>query len=234
MADEFAPWSLIRYRFDVAHETETIHLDITLPGNPLTLAHWRRTVAEMYAVLRQSPPAEQARACEVFRSGRDRLWAQHSQSPLRQEQRQAFTGLKYFPYEPGWRTIGIVDRKVAPEQFVVDLAAEGHLRYARVARVHFEVQGVQGELSLFWLQGYGGGLFLPFRDATCGQASYGGGRYLYDTIKGADLGAEDLEVVLDFNYAYNPSCAYNGLWVCPLAPPENTLPFAVEAGEKAF
>lgn len=209
-------------------------MDPTLPDNPFTLAEWRRKVAEMYAVVRQTPPAEQRVACEDFRAGRDRLFKRHPQSPLQVEQRRTFSGLAYYPYDANWRVIGILDRKVAPSQFAVDLPAEGLLRYARVARVHFEVQGVQGELSLFWLQGYGGGLFLPFRDATSGQASYGGGRYLYDTIKGADLGAGEREVVLDFNYAYNPSCAYNDDWVCPLAPPENTLPFAVGAGEKAF
>ncbi|MDX1605233.1 MAG: DUF1684 domain-containing protein [Candidatus Competibacterales bacterium] len=75
-------------------------------------------------------------------------------------------------------------------------------------------------------------LFLPFLDATSGQGSYGGGRYLYDSIKGADLGAGADTLVLDFNYAYNPSCAYDPRWVCPLAPPENRLPFAVEAGER--
>ena len=92
--------------------------------------------------------------------------------------------------------------------------------------------GQPAELSAFWIEGYGGGLFVPFRDATSGATTYGGGRYLYDTIKGADLGAGAERIVLDFNYAYNPSCAYNDEWVCPLSPPENRLLFAVEAGEK--
>lgn len=209
-------------------------MDMIPPDNPFTLAHWRRTVAEMYAAVRQAPPAEQARACGGFRAGRDRLFKYHPQSPLNKEQRATFSGLAYFPYDPAWRSTGILDRKVAPELFAVELPAEGLLRYMRVARVRFELHGRHGELSLFWLQGYGGGLFLPFRDATSGRASYGGGRYLYDTIKGADLGAGDQELMLDFNYAYNPSCAYNDHWVCPLAPPENTLSFAVQAGEKVF
>ena len=89
-------------------------------------------------------------------------------------------------------------------------------------------------LNLYWIEGYGGGLFLPFRDATNGRVSYGGGRYLYDTIKGADLGAGSESVLLDFNFAYNPSCAYNDRWVCPLSPPENWLPQAIRAGEKSF
>ena len=87
-------------------------------------------------------------------------------------------------------------------------------------------------LAVYWLEGYGGGIWLPFADATSGVDTYGGGRYLYDTIKGADLGVGEREMVLDFNYAYNPSCAYDDRWSCPLSPPENRLPFAVPAGEK--
>jgi uncharacterized protein (DUF1684 family) len=75
-------------------------------------------------------------------------------------------------------------------------------------------------------------VFLSFRDATGGKSTYGGGRYLYDTIKGADLGTVGGEILLDFNYAYHPSCHYNPLWVCPLAPPENRLRFPIEAGER--
>jgi uncharacterized protein (DUF1684 family) len=84
------------------------------------------------------------------------------------------------------------------------------------------------------VQGYGGGLFLPFRDQTSRAQTFGGGRYLYDTIKGADLGAGDQEIPLDFNFAYNPSCAYNAQWVCPLAPQENNLNMPITAGEKRF
>ena len=85
---------------------------------------------------------------------------------------------------------------------------------------------------MYWLEGYGGGVFLPFRDATSGRETYGGGRYLLDTVKGADLGAAADGLVLDFNFAYNPSCAYGPQWVCPLAPRANTLDVAVRAGEQ--
>ena len=87
-------------------------------------------------------------------------------------------------------------------------------------------------LALYWLDGYGGGVFLPFADATRGDATYGGGRYLLDTVKGADLGEADGRLVLDFNFAYNPSCSYDPRWVCPLSPPENRLDVAVRAGER--
>ena len=125
-----------------------------------------------------------------------------------------------------------LDRQVERETFTLELPADGVVRYTRVARIRFMARGQPAELSAFWIEGYGGGLFVPFRDATSGATTYGGGRYLYDTIKGADLGAGAERIVLDFNYAYNPSCAYNDEWVCPLSPPENRLLFAVEAGEK--
>jgi uncharacterized protein (DUF1684 family) len=73
---------------------------------------------------------------------------------------------------------------------------------------------------------------VPLRDATAGTTTYGAGRYLLDTVKGADLGMEGDRLVLDFNFAYNPSCAYDPRWVCPLAPPPNRLDVAIEAGER--
>jgi hypothetical protein len=99
------------------------------------------------------------------------------------------------------------------------------------ARANFELRGEPLTLEVSWLAAYGGGAFLSFRDATSGKESYGGGRYLLDTVKGADLGEDDGKLVLDFNFAYNPSCSYDPGWVCPLAPPANRLPVAVEAGE---
>ena len=89
-------------------------------------------------------------------------------------------------------------------------------------------------MSLFWIMGYGGGVFLSFGDTTNRDTTYGAGRYLYDTIKGADLGTTQDEMMLDFNYAYNPSCSYNPRWVCPLAPRENRLTFPIPVGEKVY
>ena len=89
-----------------------------------------------------------------------------------------------------------------------------------------------GSLEVFWLDAYSGGVFLPFRDATAGKTTYGGGRYLLDTAKSADLGAIGDELVLDFNFAYHPSCHYDPKWVCPLAPLGNRLEVAIEAGER--
>jgi uncharacterized protein (DUF1684 family) len=119
------------------------------------------------------------------------------------------------------------------QELRLPVSRDEEIAASRVGRVRFEIRGQAAALDLFWIRGYGGGLFLPFRDATSGRSTYGAGRYLYDTIKGADLGTEDGALVLDFNFAYNPSCAYDPRWACPLAPPGNRLELAVEAGEKA-
>ena len=121
----------------------------------------------------------------------------------------------------------------ARREFEIDLAATACLRCARIGRRPIRAAtGPTRSLALYWLEGYGGGVWLPFLDATSGAETYGGGRYLYDTIKGADLGVGESSIVLDFNFAYNPSCAYDERWSCPLSPPENRLPFAVNGGRK--
>ncbi|MEZ4729972.1 MAG: DUF1684 domain-containing protein [Caldilineaceae bacterium] len=171
----------------------------------------------------------------VWRQTRDQIFAHHPQSSLTAAQKETFTGLAYHPYDPAWRFEAVVDTAVEPTIFPIETAHDGVVRAQRFGKVHLMMGGEQLVLSLFWLLGYGGGLFLPFRDATNGHATYGGGRYLLDTIKHADLGqTADGKLILDFNYAYNPSCAYNDQWSCPLAPPENWLIIPVPVGEKAF
>ncbi len=204
------------------------------PEDPIALAGWRRAVAELYARARHESIDDPQGAWEDFCAGRERLFRYHTSTPLTPEQIRKFTGLKYYPYDLTWRVMGEVVRDVTEDELTVELAADGTLRYRRVARVQFEVASQSAALSLFWLQGYGGGLFLPFTDLTSGTETYAGGRYLYDTIKGADLGMHANQLVLDFNYAYNPSCEYNDRWVCPLPPAENRLPFHVHAGEKRY
>ena len=115
-----------------------------------------------------------------------------------------------------------------------DIATSGDLTFGftHFASAMFCLAGRDLSLEMYWLDGYGGGLLLPFRDATSGDSTYGAGRYLLDTVKGADLGMIDGRIVLDFNFAYNPSCVYDPAWVCPLAPPANRLPVPVMAGEQ--
>jgi uncharacterized protein (DUF1684 family) len=198
----------------------------------ISLAGWRRTVAELYAAVRESDDPQ--RAWEVFVNGRNELFKEHTQTPLLAEQRRSFRGLPYYEYDPLMRVMGRVKYDSEPDTFRIELKNEGVLQLQRVASIHFRLADRPRQLTLFWVLGYGGGLFLPFRDSTNGAETYGGGRYLYDTIKGADLGAFWETIVLDFNFAYNPSCAYDARWSCPLAPQENTLAVAVEAGEKKW
>jgi hypothetical protein len=200
--------------------------------NALTLAHWRRATGEMYALVRQAK--DPAKAWQRFVVRRNQMFKEHSQSPLTAGQRAAFQQLSYYPYDPAFRVIGTLDYTVERLELAIEEVDDGLLRLKRVATVHFELLGQAAQLSLFWVKGYGGGLFLPFKDRSNQTETFGGGRYLYDTIKGADLGANKHEILLDFNFAYNPSCAYNARWVCPLAPPENMLNMAVTAGEKRF
>ena len=204
---------------------------MSAPANPFTLAGWRRTVAALYALVR-APDGDRREQALSFRRSRDELFRSHPESPIAPEKREGWGGVAWYPYDAAWRVTGSIELVAARNTFEISLASDGVLRCTRVGRVHFEVRGHRAALAVYWLEGYGGGLWLPFSDATNGNATYGGGRYLYDTIKGADLGADDRAVVLDFNYAYNPSCAYDERWSCPLSPPENRLPFAVEAGER--
>lgn len=206
---------------------------MSIPENPLALAVWRRAVAELYAAVRRARPDERQPAWHRFRERRDELFREHVQTPLTAAQRSRFGGLAYYKYDPAARVVGTVETGVTAERRSQELS-EGPFAYRPIARASFALYGESVHLSLYWIEGYGGGLFLPFRDATNGSGSYGGGRYLYDTIKGADLGAGETEIILDFNYAYNPSCAYNVRWICPLPPQENRLPLAVRAGEMDF
>jgi hypothetical protein len=197
------------------------------------LLAYRRTVAEMYAQVRQ-PGLSLAERAQQFRQARDALFRHHPQSALSAAQKARFTGLSYYPYDPAWRFVLPVDTEVEPILLEIELQDDGLVRMQRFGQVHFEAAGQKLSLALFWILGYGGGVFLPFGDLTNNDATYGGGRYLLDTIKHADLGQEEGGLVIDFNYAYNPSCAYNPRWHCPLTPWENRLPVAVLAGEKNY
>ena len=197
------------------------------------LMDYRRSVAALYARVRAPEPDASAR-WKLFREARDRLFAEHPQSPLSDEQKNSFEGLGYYGYDPALRYTLPVEYDVERGGIEIELQEDGLLRLQRFGRVRFPINGEERSLSLFWVSGYGGGVFLPFKDATSSSETYGGGRYLLDTIKHADLGSESGRLILDFNYAYNPSCAYNPRWHCPLSPPENTLPVKIEAGEKAY
>lgn len=195
----------------------------------LDLMDWKRQIFDLYRRIRAD--ADPARAWQGWRALRDELVASHPQSPLDASQREAFAGLSYFDYDPAARVLATVGR-VEPAVLDIPVSRGDRYRFTRFGEAAFELYGRRLSLGLYWLEGYGGGVFLSFTDATSGDSTYGAGRYLLDTVKGADLGMEGEELVLDFNFAYHPSCAYDRRWACPLAPPENRLPVAVAAGER--
>ena len=195
----------------------------------LTLLDWKRRVFHLYGQVRADPEPEHA--WRHWRATRDALFRTHPQSPVPPGRRASFAGLAYFDYDPALRVLATTE---PAEPVLREIATSGERPYAfrRFACARFGLGGEEQTLDLFWLEGYGGGVFLSFADATSGRESYGACRYLLDTVKGADLGEHDGRLVLDFNFAYNPSCSYDTRWVCPLAPPENRLPVPVRAGER--
>jgi uncharacterized protein (DUF1684 family) len=197
------------------------------------LLDYRRSVADNYAFVRKSTASPEQTLAE-FRRSRDSLFATHPESALSEQQKQIFKGLSYFTYNPELRFVLPIHQAVEQQTIEIELPDDGLMRLQRFGKIHFDVDDQQVSLAVFWVMGYGGGIFLPFRDQTYQTETYGGGRYLLDTIKHADLGGDSNGLVIDFNYAYNPSCAYNPRWVCPLSPIENRLPVAIRAGELSF
>ena len=195
----------------------------------LDLLEWKRRIIELYAEIRSaSDPAE---AWLVWREVRDDLFRLHPQSPLPAQARAGFRGVQYFPYDRQLRVLADVE-SADPEFLEIAGSAGSAVRFARFGRAGFELPGEWRSLELYWLEGYGGGIFVPFGDETNGGDSYGPGRYVLDSVKGADLGTEDGRLVLDFNFAYNPSCSYDPRWACPLCPSANRLLIPIRAGER--
>jgi uncharacterized protein (DUF1684 family) len=190
----------------------------------LELTDYRAAVARLYL---------EATGLADFRARRDELFATHPQSAIPAAERAAFAGLRYFP--PNDDAICDADLRPADGEIEIDTGGpDGVVRYTRAGILETPF----GELSLWWIAAYGGGLFLPVRDGTSGHDTYGGGRYLTDTVKGTHgRGLQVLtptRVRLDFNYLYNPSCAYDDAWLCPLAPPENRVAAPIRAGELKY
>jgi uncharacterized protein (DUF1684 family) len=198
----------------------------------LDLVDWRRRVGDLYRI---SGPDANVR----FRQQRDELFRSHPQSPIELDKRASFKGLRYYPYEAAYRVQAWFEPADGSE-LVIDTGGEdGAVHYRRAGRLVFELGGSPCRLTVLSLVQYAGGLFVPFRDATSGRETYGGGRYLFDTAKDTDglvleITPGSSDVVIDLNYAYNASCAYSPRWACPLAPPENYLTVPVRAGELTY
>lgn len=196
----------------------------------LAVADWRRRVAQLYADVRRVSLEDPAAAHAGWVERRDELFAGHAASPLHPAAKAVFRGLTVAPYDPAYR-FEVRVRATSAQRLEVATGTDGVVPFDRVGRI--ELDGL-GPLSVWALRTYGGGIFLPVKDATSGHGGYGGGRYLLDTVKGADLGrASDGGLVVDLNFAYNPSCAYDPAWACPLATRGNVLDAAVPVGEQA-
>lgn len=213
----------------------------------LDLYDYRLQVAAIYRERARALAAgeDEQVVLEQFRSRKNVLFAMHPQSPFVGKERDAFAGLLYFPYDPDFRTVALLKPISDNDEPYQATEGEHPTPLRRAARVTFALAGDSHELTVYWIDIYGGGLLLPFRDATCPDESYGGGRYLFDTVKGSDFlrlpddapegrGFAGGRIVLDFNYAYNPSCAYDPRWSCPLAPRENWLTIHIRAGERKY
>jgi uncharacterized protein len=190
----------------------------------LTLLDWRRRVSALYFEVRRA--ADPRAAHEVWCAGRMELFQTHPDSP------DTAAVLRHAPYDEELRFEVDVDGEVEPLRIEIATATDGVVPFERIGRV---VLGDLGSLDVWWLSSYGGGVWLPVRDGN--PDTYGGGRYVLDTVKGADLGG-DLDpatgrgtLVVDLNFAYNPSCAYDERWACPLAPAGNVIEGSIPAGE---
>lgn len=199
----------------------------------LQVADWRRRVFALYAAVRAAPTPRDGH--DLWRRERDELMARHPASPLLPADRTAFAGLPMAPYDPAWRfELPVVPAE--PRRIEVATGTDGVVPFERIGAVELPAvsEHAGGRLDVWRLASYGGGVFVPVRDALAGQpgGTYGGGRYLIDTVKGADLGGDGATLTIDLNFAYNPSCAYDPAWACPLAPPGNVIAAPVPVGER--
>jgi uncharacterized protein (DUF1684 family) len=163
---------------------------------------------------------------ESFRAAKDKFYARGPRAPVTAAQQRGFKGLSYFPENRALVINATINRKVELGIVRMETTKGEQQEYRRYGVVHFEVDGEPAQVTLY-ASGHSQRLFLPFRDATSGKETYGAGRYL-------DLDADGEEVLVDFNYAYNPNCAYNADWSCPLPPAENWLEVPIRAGEMTF
>ena len=210
----------------------------------LRLADWRRQVADLYAEVRVRATTDPEAAWTLWRATRERLFREHPDSPVPATQRASFEA-RHWPYDERLRfVLPVLDEAPEPSSGIRLSTAPGltlqlpmsvgdALDFGRIGWIEVPFAAGPRRLALYWMAGYAGGLFLPFRDLTNGDATYAAGRYLLDTAKSADLGADERSrLVIDFNFAFHPSCAFDPVWSCPLAPPENRLDLPIEAGER--
>lgn len=194
------------------------------------MADWRLQMQSLYAVLRAfDDPRE---AWELWKARYNELLATHPSSPMKTADKIKFRGIKVFDYDPKMRFEVDITEDKGMMQFQ-DLGVEGHAHYQQLGKTVGLKDALGQELSVYWMLGYGGGLFLPFRDKSAGFETFRTGRILLDALKGADLGlTKEGKVILDFNFAYHPSTMWDASVDYISVPDENHLPVKVIAGER--
>jgi uncharacterized protein len=221
----------------------------------IELADWRRRVSDLYAEVRSTAAADPEAAWNQWRSVRESLYRKHPQSPVPAADRARFRA-RHWPYDATLRfelpvvsdeppaapvsDAGAIDFGGAGGgiggigSLLLPISTGGDQSFSRIGFIDVPFPAGERRLGLYWMAGYAGGLFLPFRDATNGAETYGAGRYLLDAAKSADLGGDMARrtLILDFNFAFQPSCSFDPRWSCPLSPPENRLDIRIEAGER--
>ena len=218
----------------------------------LELADWRRRVADLYGEVRLIAAVDPRAAWDRWRAVRESLYREHSESPVPPSERTAFHA-RHWPYDAALRfelPVTVADADPGPDPsaalsvglagfggfgaLMLPVSSGGEQSFSRIGFVDVPFVAGTRRLGLYWMAGYAGGLFLPFRDATNGVETYGAGRYLLDSAKSADLGGDTARrtLILDFNFAFQPSCSFDPRWSCPLSPPENRLDIRIEAGER--
>ena len=213
----------------------------------IELADWRRQVSDLYAEIRATAATDPEAAWNHWREVREGLYREHPQSPVPAADREGFRA-RHWPYDATLRfelqVLADEPAKASSDASVSGFAGFGSLllpistggeqSFTRIGFIDVPFRAGERRLGLYWMAGYAGGLFLPFRDATNGTETYGAGRYLLDAAKSADLGGDMARrtLILDFNFAFQPSCSFDPRWSCPLSPPENRLDIHIEAGER--
>jgi uncharacterized protein (DUF1684 family) len=162
---------------------------------------------------------------EIFRAAKDEFFGSHPQSPLTPEQKRNFDGLHYFPENPALRLEVRVDEDTEKDQLQIQTSSGDTQFYIRYGKFGFSANGLEVFLTIFTNEH---GYFLPFVDSLAEKETYCAGRYLEPEL------LPDGKFRVDFNLAYNPYCAYNDLYSCPLTPRENRLMVPIEAGEKDY
>jgi len=162
---------------------------------------------------------------EAGRVEKDRFFRSNPYSPI--QNRGEFEGLDYYPPNPDYRYTLPLNQADTPEPLTFQTSTGDERVYYRLGTVEFEVEGQPAQLAIYKSDDHDE-LFLPFRDATSGNETYGAGRYLEPEM------LHDGKILVDFNLAYNPFCAYSENYSCPLPPFENQLKVAIRAGEKAY